>query len=86
MANLFSKISVVTAVVVAIFYQVVLKGLIWKTFGFGRHVDNISAFNVQCQKIHDITQACEDLWLHEPTGYLYMACSDSIGRTQWLPS
>jgi hypothetical protein len=86
MANLYIKISVVTVVLVATLYQVALKDIIWKTAGFGRHVDNIDAFNVRCQKIHSIAEACEDLWLHEPTGYLYMACSDSVTRVQWLPS
>jgi hypothetical protein len=26
------------------------------------------------------------MWLHEPTGALYIACSDSQSRTQWLPA
>lgn len=88
MVNLVSKIAIVSAALFAVLYQFVLKGIIFGFAGFGRHVENISAYpNVKCQKVDELgLEGCEHMWLHEPTGYLYMGCSDSASRTKWLPA
>lgn len=88
MVNLISKIAISGIVLVAILYQFVVKTLIFDTLGYGRKLQSIKAFsNVRCEKI-DVPglEACEDMYLHEPTGYLYLACSSLKGRTNWLPA
>jgi arylesterase/paraoxonase len=87
MVNLVSTIAIIWVVFIAILYQFLFKGLIFGVLGYGRSFRSLSLFNVQCKKIDQLgLEACEDMWLHEPTGYLYMACGDSEGKTRWLPS
>lgn len=87
MVNLASKLVIVSVVFLAISYQFLFKSVIFGILGYGRVISTISAFNVQCKKIDQLgLEACEDMWLHEPTGYLYMACTDSQSKTQWLPA
>lgn len=87
MVNLASKFAIFLVVLIAILYQFVFKTLIFDTLGYGRSVSSISAFNVRCEKVDRIgLEACEDMWLHQPTGYLYMACADSESKTRWLPA
>jgi len=85
--NLLSKLAVGSVALIAIIYQFIFKQLVFEVLGHGRTAVSISTFDAQCERIDDLgLEACEDMWLHEPTGYLYMACSDSIGRTEWLPA
>ena len=88
MVNFVSKIAVFGTVFIAIAYQFLFKSIIFDTLGFGRKLSSIKEFeNVQCEKVTELgLEGCEDMWLHESTGYLYMACSDSQSRTQWLPA
>jgi arylesterase/paraoxonase len=88
MINLASKVAIVGAVIIAALYQFFFKSIIFDALGYGRKVLSIKDFNnIKCEKIDELgLEACEDMWLHEPTGYLYMACSDSLSRTQWTPA
>jgi arylesterase/paraoxonase len=55
--------------------------------GYGKNIQPLSDFPYQCRRIeHPLLQACEDMWLSEPTRKLYLACSDSHARLQWFPS
>ncbi|KAK4507922.1 hypothetical protein PRZ48_001657 [Zasmidium cellare] len=81
------KYGTIVAVVVAVFYQLFLKTLIFVGMGVGRHVQPISDFPYQCRKIQDERlQACEDMWLSEETRQLFFACSDPFARQQWMPN
>jgi arylesterase/paraoxonase len=87
MVDLGSKIAIVGLGLIAVLYQFVIRGLIFDFMGVGRQLSLLSTFNVSCEKVTELgLEGCEDMWLHEPTGYLYMACSDSQSRTQWLPA
>lgn len=88
MPSLLLRTSIIGAVVVAVLYQFVLQSLIFEVLGYGRVVRTIDTFsNVQCQKIDDLgLEGCEDMWLNDRDGLLYMACSDSPSRVQWLPA
>jgi arylesterase / paraoxonase len=88
MANLLSRFAIVGVVFVAVAYQFIFKSIIFDTLGYGRTVLSIKDFpDIRCEKITELgLEGCEDMWLHEPTGFLYLACSDSQSRTQWLPA
>lgn len=88
MVNLASKIAIVGAAFIAIAYQFIFKTIIFDTLGYGRKVLSIKDFNnVRCERIDELgLEGCEDMWLHDATGYLYMACSDIDSRTKWLPA
>jgi hypothetical protein len=88
MVNLVSRVAIIGAVFIAVAYQFIFKTIIFHTLGYGRKVSSIKDFpDVRCEKITELgLEGCEDMWLHEPTGALYMACSDSQSRTQWLPA
>lgn len=82
----FFGISVVT-LLAAILYQLSLKDFLFTSVGVGRVIQQPSDFNATCETIEGYgLEGCEDMWLHEPSGLLYMACSDAIGRKYWLPS
>lgn len=88
MVNLVSKVAIIGVVVLAVIYQFVFKALIFTTLGYGRSLESLDSFSdVRCEKVEELgLEGCEDMWLHQPTGFLYMACSDSDSRTQWLPT
>jgi arylesterase/paraoxonase len=80
------KALTASVVLAAILYQTFLKAVIFDTLGYGRALSPLSSFNVKCEKVEGLgLEACEDMWLHEPSGLLYMACSKSLSRTQWFP-
>nr|POF12988.1 hypothetical protein CFP56_10136 [Quercus suber] len=77
----------VVVVLVALLYQLIGKTLVFVVFGVGRHVQSIDEFPYACRRIVDKRlQACEDMWLSEQNRKLYLACSDSESRVQWLPA
>jgi arylesterase/paraoxonase len=88
MVNLISKIAIVGVVFIAMAYQFVFKTLIFGSLGYGRSIEALVSFsNVRCEKVEELgLEGCEDMWLHDSTGFLYMACSDSQSRPQWLPA
>lgn len=88
MVSLISKVAIVGVVFIAILYQYVFKTIIFQTLGYGRSMQSLDVFsNVHCNKIDELgLEGCEDMWLHDKTGFLYMACSDSESRVQWLPA
>ena len=88
MVNLFSKLAIGTVVSLAILYQFVIKSIVFDVLGYGREVASITSFShLQCEKVDELgLEACEDMWLHEKTGHLYMACSDTRSRLEWLPA
>jgi uncharacterized protein YqcC (DUF446 family) len=88
MVSLISKLAIAGVVLVAVLYQFLIKHLVFGFLGVGREVASIQTYgHLRCQKVEELgLEACEDMWLHEKTGYLYMACSDSRSREQWLPA
>lgn len=88
MVNLLSKVAIVGVVLVSILYQFLFKSLIFDVLGFGRHTASIKDFNhIRCEKVDELgLEGCEDMWLHDKTGFLYMACSDTASRVEWLPA
>ena len=87
MVSLLLKIGVPLVVAAAVLYQTVLKDLLFVTIGIGRTIQPISDFPYQCRRIQDpILQACEDMWLSESSRQLFLACSDPMSRTRWLPN
>jgi arylesterase/paraoxonase len=88
MVNLVSKVATVGAVLIAVIYQFVFKSIIFDTLGYGRKVLTIKDFqDIRCERVTELgLEGCEDMWLHQPTGFLYIACSDSQSRTKWLPA
>lgn len=86
MAGLFLKLGVFGAVLLAGFFQVFLKKPVWVLVGIGNDLQPLSDFPYDCRRIHDPRlEACEDMWLSEESRVLYLACSDSLSRNQWLP-
>jgi arylesterase / paraoxonase len=86
MVSTLSKFTL-TAGLVALLYQAVLKNLLFTLLGVGRTVHPLESFGVRCEKIKEPgLEACEDMWLHEPSGLLYLACSNSLSKMQWNPS
>ncbi|TVY39299.1 Serum paraoxonase/arylesterase [Lachnellula occidentalis] len=88
MVSLASKAGIVGVVFIGILYQFIIKSLVFDVLGFARKIDSIKAYsNVRCEKIEKLgLEGCEDMWMHEKTGYLYMACSDTKSRLEWLPA
>ncbi|KAG4440936.1 hypothetical protein IFR05_003565 [Cadophora sp. M221] len=86
--KLVSRAAIIGVVFIGILYQFVFKTIIFDALGYGRKVQSIKDFNkFQCEKVDDLgLEGCEDMWLHDKTGYLYMACSDSQSRVDWLPA
>lgn len=88
MVNLVSKVAITGVVFTAVLYQFVFKFLVFDILGHGRKVDSIKDYShARCEKIDKLgLEGCEDMWLHQKTGFLYMACSNSDERVQWLPA
>ncbi|TVY89001.1 Serum paraoxonase/arylesterase, partial [Lachnellula willkommii] len=88
MVSLASKASIVGVALVGILYQFIFKTIVFDILGVARKVDSIKAYShVRCEKIDKLgLEGCEDMWMHEKTGYLYMACSDTKSRQEWLPA
>jgi arylesterase/paraoxonase len=84
-----STLPMVTLIagVLAMIYQAVFKNLLFTILGLDKTVEPLESFGVHCEKIREPgLQACEDMWLHEPSGLLYIACSDTLSKMQWNPS
>ncbi|KAJ8064737.1 hypothetical protein OCU04_007055 [Sclerotinia nivalis] len=85
-SSLAYRVAIIVAFI-AILYQFLFKRIIFDVFGYGRSISTIDAFNATCERIDNLgIEACEDMWLHHATGYLYMACSDVQNRLHWLPA
>jgi arylesterase/paraoxonase len=87
-ANLISRVAVIGVVFIAVAYEFLFKSIIFDSLGYGRKVLSIKNFkDVRCEKVTELgLEGCEDMWLHEPTGFIFMACSDSQSRSKWLPA
>ncbi|KAK5126954.1 hypothetical protein LTR85_008312 [Meristemomyces frigidus] len=88
MAGLLFKLGVSLILAAGVLYQTFLKDFLFINVGVGRHLQPISDFPAyQCRRIEDpVLQACEDMWLSESTRQLFLACSDPLSRTQWMPN
>lgn len=71
----------------AVFYQWFLRDILFSAMGLGREILPISEFPYQCHRItgDPNIQACEDMWLDQKSRTLYLACSDSLARRDWMP-
>lgn len=82
-----AQAAVILVGLVAVLYQFIVKDLIFHTFGYGRELIPFDTFFARCARIvQPGLEACEDMWMHEPSGMLYMACSDAKSRRDWLPA
>ena len=87
MASFLPHKATIIVAFIAILYQFLFKRIIFDVAGFGRSVSAVDAYNATCERISNLgVEACEDMWFHEASGYLYMACSDVQSRLQWLPA
>lgn len=87
MAKTLIALTTLVVLLVAALYQTVGKTLLFVVVGLSREVQSISDFPYTCRSILDERlQACEDMWLSESSRTLYLACSDSKARMQWLPA
>lgn len=76
----------VVVLLLAASYQIVLRDIIFVTGGLGRHVQTIAEFPFKCRRLTDpVLHACEDMWLEEKSRQLFLACSDSLARKEWMP-
>jgi hypothetical protein len=74
------------ALLSALLWPVILRDIIVISGGFGRKLQPLSDFPYQCRRISGpCLQACEDMWLSERTRQLFLACSTSLGRKEWMP-
>ena len=88
MLNLIFRLAIIIVAVAAVLYQFVVKTLLFDILGYRRSYTTSGISTAKCQKM-DLSlglEGCEDMWLHERTGFLYMACSSSISRLQWTPA
>lgn len=70
----------------ALLWPVILRDIVVVNFGLGRQLQPITDFPYQCRKISGPgLQACEDMWLSESTRHLFLACSNSLSRKEWMP-
>ncbi|PQE22176.1 serum paraoxonase arylesterase protein [Rutstroemia sp. NJR-2017a WRK4] len=89
MPALPSKTILTSAILILLstLYQFIISPILFDVLGYRRSLTTLDNYGVSCEKL-DIPEleACEDAWFHEPTGYLYLACSDLESRFQWLPA
>ncbi|KAH8803297.1 hypothetical protein F5884DRAFT_805042 [Xylogone sp. PMI_703] len=84
---LLPRVVVVLVAFGAVIYQLYLKRFLFTTMGVGRAMEPLSSFNYTCERISDVgLEACEDMWIHQPTGLLFLSCGDSQARTNWFPA
>lgn len=71
----------------AVLYQFVLRDALFVAIGVGRSMQSVSEFPYRCHRISadPNIQACEDMWLDEKSRTLFLACSDSVARRDWMP-
>ncbi|KAF9876492.1 hypothetical protein CkaCkLH20_05900 [Colletotrichum karsti] len=79
--------GVLFTILLAVGLQLVLKDPIKLGLGIGKTFQPLSDFPYSCRRIKDPSlQACEDMYLFEPTRTLFLACSDPLARQQWMPN
>lgn len=76
-----ATVAVIAAL--AFFYQSYMHTLFNTRFGLLRAVEYIN--NDNCEQVHEL-ESCEDGWLHQPSGKLYMTCSTQAAKWNWLPN
>ncbi|XP_006460698.1 hypothetical protein AGABI2DRAFT_185052 [Agaricus bisporus var. bisporus H97] len=82
MSRIALNFFVVLLAITAGIYQFYIKDLMI-LLGYNRIVESIG--NENCRKVPEL-KACEDMVLHEPSGLLFLACSEPQRRIQWLPA
>jgi len=70
------------AAIAAAAYQFYIKDFLL-IIGHNRVVESLG--NDNCQKVPEL-RACEKIVIHQPSGLLYLACSEPERRVQWLPA
>ncbi|PWN52209.1 calcium-dependent phosphotriesterase [Violaceomyces palustris] len=85
MASKILPFLALPALLLAVAYQFFTGKGTWihDGLGIGRQLESIN--NKNCIKVPEL-QACEHMWMHRPSGLLYLACSDPIGRVHWTPA
>ena len=74
------------ALCIAIFYQLVLKDLLYLTLGVGRSHQKIEEFPYKCRRIYSpFLESCEDMVLDTEGRRLYATCSSLESRRFWSP-
>ncbi|CZR64077.1 related to serum paraoxonase/arylesterase [Phialocephala subalpina] len=78
--------STIAITLLAVFYEIALKDLIFITLGVGRPHQKISEFPYKCTRLHSpLLESCEDMVLDESSQTLYAACSSVKSRRGWSP-
>lgn len=73
-------------VLLGVFYQIILKGCLYVTFGIGRVHNHIDEYPYTCRRLeHPLLSSCEDIFLDSEGRKLYAACSTVEGRRGWNP-
>lgn len=88
MASLVSRAAIAAVVFFAVLYQFIFKELLFQSLGYGRRVQSIKDYSkYKCERLQiENLESCEDMFFHEETGSLYMACSRVTSRIQWTPA
>jgi arylesterase/paraoxonase len=88
MSSSLLKFGIPVVLLGAFLYQTFLKPLTFEAFGVSRVIQPLSDFPYACRRIQNdpSLQACEDMWFHEPSRQLFLACSDSMSRREWMPN
>jgi hypothetical protein len=79
-------VTIAVGLIVAVVWPSIFNDIVVVQNGYGRKIQPISDFPYQCRKISGPgLQACEDMWLSERTRQLFLACSNPLGRKEWMP-
>ncbi|ESZ93489.1 hypothetical protein SBOR_6138 [Sclerotinia borealis F-4128] len=82
MAKIGFRLALV-GIISTIFYQYIYKSLILGNLGYNRVLEPFLTFDVECERIDNAgLVGCKDMWLHQGSGMLYMACEDTGGRAE----
>ncbi|KAI1076983.1 hypothetical protein F5B20DRAFT_583722 [Whalleya microplaca] len=81
--------SALLVLLLAALQQLQLPRILDLAFGLTRASEPLAAFpGYRCRRLRADArlQACEDMWLSEASRVLFLACSDSLGRREWMPN
>jgi len=73
-------------ILLSVFYQLLLRDVIFIFIGVGRTYNRIEDFPYECRSLRDpLLESCEDLVLDTEGRRLYAACSTLRSREGWAP-
>ena len=80
-------ITVGIGLLISVTWPTIVNDIVVVNKGYWRGpIQPLSDFPYTCRRLSGPgLQACEDMWLSESTRQLFMACSTSLGRKEWMP-